>query len=266
MDENDHLPPDLDAIARRYAAQPVPRPTPADTAQLVARLLAEEPRVALTTSTRRGRIMPALRVARWRLRLLGPWFWVAGVLLLALGAALTPRMGRAGVALPLVAFIPLTAVLGLAHALRTLSSGLRAVEASAPIGFVAVTTGLALAIVACDGALGVLATALVALARWAPFAQLLAAWLGPLLLLAGISLPVALRWGTVPAILIGAGPWLALTLVAALQPAGLGASVFAMPQDAASLLAHIAAAALGAGLLLLTLVHGETWRALATPR
>src|SRR5579875_1985948 len=242
MDENDRLPPDLHAVAQRYAAQPVPQPAPADTARLVARLLTEEPRAAIATATRQGQVMPALRVARWRLRLLGPWFWIAGVLLLALGTALTPLIGRVSAALPLVAFIPLTAVLGLAHALRTSSSGLRAVEASAPIGFVAVTTGLALAIVVCDGALGVLATALVALARWAPFVPLLAAWLGPLLLLAGISLPVALRWGTLPAMAIGAGPWLALMLVAALQPAGLGASVLALPQDATSTFAHIAAA------------------------
>lgn len=263
---DDDLPPELRAVAARYAAQPVPRPTPSDTARLMARLLAEEPSAALAVPSHDGRVLAALRVARWRMHLLGPWFWVASVLLLALGAAITPHMGRAGTALPLVALVPLTAVLGLAHALRTPSNGLRAVEASAPIGFVEVTVGLSLAIVACDGALGALATVVVALARWAPFAPLLAAWLGPLLLLAGISLPVALRWGTVPAMVIGAGPWLALAFSAILQPTGLGALIFALPHDAVSVLTHIAMATLGGGLFLLTLVRGETWRTLTTLR
>ena len=262
---DDDLPPDLRAVAARYAAQPMPRPTPDDTARLVARLLAEEPGAAIE-ARRGGHVRAALRVTRWRLRLLGPWFWIACVLLLALGAALTPTMERAHAAIPLVALIPLSAVLGLAHALRTPSSGLRAIEASAPIGFVEVTAGLALAIVVCNAALGVAATALVALARWAPFAPLLAAWCGPLLLLAGISLPVALRWGTTPAMIIGAGPWLALTLVALLQPAGPGALAFALPGDAASLLAHGAAAALGGCLLALTLVFGGRWQRPALPR
>ena len=263
---DDELPPELHVIASRYAAQPVPHPTPAGTARLLARLLAEEPGAALAAPAHGQRVLPAMRVARWRLRLLGPWFWVAGVLLLALGAAVTPLISGAGATLPLIVIVPLTAVLGLAHALRTPSAGLRAVEASAPIGFVEVTTGLALAIVACDGALGVAATAVVALARWAPFAPLLVAWLGPLLLLAGISLPVALRWGTVPAMVIGAGPWLALALVAALQPAGTGALIFALPWDAVSVYAHIVAAALGGALFLFTLVRGGVWRSLALPQ
>lgn len=263
---DDELPPELQAVAARYAAQPVPRPSPEQTARLLARLLAEEPRAACATSPHQGQIMPALRVARWRLRLLGPWFWVASVLLLALGAALTPIADRASLALPLVVCIPLTAVLSLAHAARTPSRGLRAVEASAPIGFAAVTAGLALAIIICDAALGVLATALVALAHWAPFAPLLIAWLGPLLLLAGLSLPIALRWGTMTAMMVGAGPWLALALIAALRPAGLNTFAFALPYDAVSVLVHVAAAALGGGLILLTFVRGETWRIAATPQ
>src|SRR5438552_876297 len=92
---DDDLPTALRDRAQRYAAQPVPRPTPADTARLVARLLAEEPAVALATP-RRGRVMPALRVARWRMHLLGRWFWVAGVVLMALGAVLTSALHGSG--------------------------------------------------------------------------------------------------------------------------------------------------------------------------
>jgi len=258
----DELPPELRAVALRYAAQPVPRPTPDDTARLVARLLVEEPVAPLTARPRLGHVLPALRVARWRLRLLGPWFWVTSIVLLFCGAVLTPFVHGPSVALPLVVLAPLTAVLGLAHAARTSSGGLRAVEASAPIGFVEVTTGLVLAIVGFDCTLGAAATLGVALLHWAPFATLLAAWLCPLLLLAGISLPIALRWGTIPAAVIGGGPWLLLAALALLQPDSMYAQAFALPRDAPSLTAHAAAAALGVALLLLIFARGSSWLAL----
>ena len=199
----------------------------------------------------------------WRMHLLGRWFWVAGVVLMALGALLTPAL-RVGGATPLILLAPLTAVLSLAHAVRTSSGGLRGVEASCPIGFVEVTTGLVLAIVGFDCLLGVMATAGLALLRWAPFVALLAAWLGPLLLLAGISLPIALRWGAIPAAIIGGGPWLMLAAVARLQPDGAYARAFAVPQDGLSLGLHLAAAALGSLLLALLLVRGSAWQAIAT--
>ena len=260
MDEND-LPLELRAVARRYAAYPVPRPTPEATVRLVARLLAEEPVTALAASAGRWHVLAALRVARWRMRLLGSWFWAASVLLLVVGATLVPVTHAAGSAVaPLVLLAPLTAVLGLAHAVRTSSSGLRAVEASCPLGFVEVTAGLVLAIVGFDCALGVAATAILALARWAPFAALLAAWLGPLLLLAGISLPIALRWGALPAAAIGGGPWLLLALIALVAPHGLPAQLFALPQGSLALALHAGAAALGGLLLLLVLVRSPAWQ------
>jgi ABC-type sugar transport system ATPase subunit len=63
----------------------------------------------------------------------------------------------------------LTAVLGLAHALRTPTSGLRAVETSCPVNFVQTTIGLVLAILAFDSLLGLVATLGFALANFAPF-------------------------------------------------------------------------------------------------
>src|SRR5579872_4187043 len=99
MISDDDVPPDLRAVANRYAAQPMPRPTPEATARLVARLLAEEPVAVLTASPRPARITPALRVMRWRLRLLGPWFWISSVVLLAVGAAITPIVDQSRVAL-----------------------------------------------------------------------------------------------------------------------------------------------------------------------
>lgn len=263
---DDDLPPELRALAARYAAQPAPRPTAADTARLLTRLLAEEPAAARDAPQRRGRVMPALRVARWRLRLLGPWFWVASVLLLLLSAGLTPALFRASPIAPLVLVAPLTVVLGLAQALRTSSDGLRAVEAAAPIGFVPVTAGLVLAIVAFDSAFGILASALLAVLRWAPFAALVAAWLSPLLLLAGVSLPIALRWGAIPAAVVGTAPWLLLAGGAVLDRHSAYALAFALPGDATSALAHAAIGLLGLAAMLLTLLRGGQWRSLAAPQ
>lgn len=262
--DDDDLPDELRAIAARFAAQPTPHPTAADTARLVARLLAEEPGVAMAAvRAPRGRLGWTLRVARWRVRLLGPRFWLASVLLLALGAVVTPFLQGSDRALPLIVLAPLTAVLGLAHATRTSSRGLRAVEASCPLGLVEVTTGLVLAIVAFDCALGLVVTGGLALLHWAPFVALLAAWLGPLLLLAGLSLPIALRWGTLPAALIGGGPWLLLAVVARLRPDGVAAhAFFGLPQDGAALSLRLAAATLGGALLLLVYLRGGAWAVL----
>ncbi len=265
---DDALPPELQAVVRFYAAQPVPRPTPDDTARLMAWLMVEARGIARVAPapTRRASLIAALRVARWRLRLLGPWFWIASVVLLSLLALIPPYVSRANVALPLIVLLPLTAVLSVAHALRASSIGLREVEAAAPIDVVTVTAGLALAIVAYDIALGVSATALLALTHWAPFAALLLTWLGPLLCLTSVSLPVALRWGTAPAIALGTGPWAALAFGALVQPHGFWGELFVLPYDTLSILAHGMAALVGGGALLLTFVRGATWRSLTISR
>lgn len=266
-DDPDALPPDLRAVAEHYAALPVPVPATGETRVLMARLLALEPEVARATPGR-SHVAAALRVARWRLRVLGPPFWLASVALLLLGLKATTAGGPAGPnpLLPLILMVPLTVVLGIAHALHRAVAGMRAVEASAPVGFVEVTAGLVLAIVAFDGVLATAATALLAALRWAPFASLMAAWLAPLLLLAGVSLPVALRWGATSAAAIGGLPWLTLAALAALEPRGIYGLAFAVPLDAVSLLVHAAVAGLGTVLLAVTLTRGAAWRSLAAPR
>lgn len=252
-DTPEDLPADLQAVARRYARQPVPQPTAADTARLLARLLVEEPaaRAASGADRPRGHVARALRVARWRVRLLGVPFWLASAVTLALAVAVGAPLRAGGLDAwqALVLLVPLTAVLGLAHALRTPHVGLREVEGSCPIGAAEALAGVVLAIVGFDCALGLAATLALALAGWAPFVALAAAWLGPLLLLSGLSLPVALRWGVGPAALVGVVPWLLAAAVTRLQPVG----PFALPGDTPAGLARLAAAGVGGLLLLLTL-------------
>lgn len=257
--QGEDLPVDLRAIAQLYAAQPTPRSTPQDTARLLTRLLAEETAITLATPRQHRYISKTLRVACWRVRLLGPWFWIAGVLLLIFGALFAPVMNKNNAVVALILLVPLTAVLGLAHALRTTCLGLREIEASCSASFIEATAGLVLAIVGFDCLLGILATIGLAIVQWAPFGTLLTAWLGPLLLIAGISLPVALRWGTIPAAIVGGGPWLLLAVITLLNPAGAFAQVFTIPQDILSLTLHLAAATLGGLILLLLLIRGSAW-------
>jgi len=259
---DDDLPLELLPLVARYVAQPEARPTPQDSARLLARLVAEEHALALAGPAARGRARTALRVARWRLRLLGPWFWIASVVLLLAGTALTHVVPSTQAAMPLILLLPLTAVLSLAHVVRTLSPGLRAVEASSPLGFVEVTSGLVLVLVGFDCALGVAATLVLAVLHWAPFATLLAAWLGPLLLITGISLPIALRWGALPAAAIGGGPWLVLAGAASLQRHIVYAGLFTLSPDALWLALHLGAAAAGCLLLALVFLRGQNWTSL----
>ena len=69
---------------------------------------------------------------------------------------------------------------------------------------------------------------------------------------------VALRWGVIPAAIIGGGPWLLLALASFLNPAGALAQVFALPLDFLSLTLHLVAAIVG-GLILIFLLRGSTW-------
>lgn len=254
------LPPDLVRVAQRYGAQPVPRPTLEQTARMVARLVTEESAIRRAEPCSAPSALLALQVARWRARLLGPWFWAATVMLITLGTVLALINTVAGNALTLILMLPLTGILSLAYAVRTTSSGLREVEAAAAVGVVEVAAGLALAILGFDCAFGILITFILALLQWAPFVALLVAWLGPLLLLAGLSLPIALRWGMTAALVVCAGPWVALALAAIVWPHTLPAQLFALPTDQLALMSHIAAAAIGACVLLLFLLRGSVWQ------
>jgi len=256
------LPPELAAIAQTYAAQPIPCPTPEDTDRLLMRLLAEETVVALTATGRAFSLRCLVRVARWRLQLLGPRFWGASFLLLLLWTLLVPALGPSVAVKLLILLLPLTVVLGLAHVLRTPAHGLRELEASCYIGPVETMAALAIAIVGFDVLLGTVATAELALLRWTSFAALLAAWLAPLLCLTSLALPIALRWGARAGALSGSLPWLVLAVIAVLNPAIPPARILVAPQAPFSLALHYALAACGGLVLLGFLRCGSTWRPL----
>ncbi|HLX57686.1 MAG TPA: hypothetical protein VKR83_11730 [Ktedonobacteraceae bacterium] len=261
--QSDELSPDLQIVARSYAAQPVPRPSPAETAQLMHSLLTEAAFQAQDTSfegTDHLWHIPVL--ARWRVYLLGPWFWIAGVLLLLSGILLARSLIVSDLITLLILLLPLTAVLSLAHALRTPSVGLRAVEASCPVNFAQTSMGLGLAILAFDSLLGLVATLGFALANWAPFWNLLLAWLAPLLLLTVISLPIALLRNVRLAALVGGLPWLLLGLIALAEQPGQNVTkaIFSLPQDTLSLSYHLVTILLSLLLLIALYTRAPKWQ------
>ncbi len=175
-------------------------------------------------------------LTRWRVSLLGPWFWMAGVLLLLVGIGLSKSFTVSELTTLLILLLPLIAVFGLVGALRTPSAGLRVVEASCPVTFVQTSMSLGLALLAFDSVLGLVATLGFALAHFVPFWNLLLAWLAPLLLLTAISLPLALLRSVRLAALFGGMPWLLLGLLALAEQNGSSDATlfFSLPQDTLS--------------------------------
>ncbi|HEX4206605.1 MAG TPA: hypothetical protein VHZ51_20890 [Ktedonobacteraceae bacterium] len=261
--QGDELPPDLQAVASSYVAQPVPRPSTAETARLIHTLLTEAAFQAQDTYEKGN--TPLWRVAvltRWRVSLLGPWFWIACVLLLLVGVGLSRSLTVSDLITLLILLLPLAAVFGLVYALRAPSAGLRAVEASCPVTFVQTSMSLGLGLLVFDSVLGLVATLGFALAHWAPFWNLLLAWLAPLLLLTAISLPLALLRSVRLAALVGGVPWLLLGLLALAGQNGSGVTrvFFSLPQDTLSFASHLAAIALGLLLLIVLTTFAPKWQ------
>ncbi len=262
--QQEHLPPDLQAIARAYANQPVPRPSPGSHASMMQRLLAE----ATYTNQHKEPVSfwHTLAVARWRAYLLGPWFWIIGIPVLLVGGLLAPNGFAGNPGAWLILLLPLTTVFSLAYALRTSSAGLRAVEASCPVNFVQTTIGLALAILAFDILLGLVTTLFATLVHFAPFWNLLLAWLAPVLLLTAISLPLALLRGLGLAMLVGGLPWLFLgfSALTAQNASNWAAWFFALPQDTLALLSHLVVIAFSLVFLTMLLFSAPRWQRFCT--
>jgi hypothetical protein len=261
--QSDELPLDLEVVARKYATQPVPRPSSADTAQLIHVLLRGAAFQAQEAHDEgRARLWRVPVLACWRVYLLGPWFWIAGALFLLAGILLARSFAVSDLITLLILLLPLMTVLGLAYALRMPSNGLRTIEASCPVNFVQTSMGLGLALLAFDSLLGLVATLGFALAHWAPFWNLLLAWLAPLLLLTAISLPIALLRNVRLAALIGGVPWLLLGLLALAGQNGpnIAKMFFSLPQDALSLSYHLVTILLSLLLLAILFLNASKWQ------
>jgi hypothetical protein len=265
----ENLPADLQAIADTYASQPVPRPSSDANARLMQRLLTEAAYVNQERQIQEpDRLWQTLALVRWRVYLLGPLFWISGMLLILFGGLLSSHshvLASHSITL-LVLLLPLTVVLGLAYALRTPSEGLRAIEASCPVNFVQTALGLGLAILAFDILLGLVATVIFSMMSFVPFWNLLLAWLAPLLLLSAISLPLALLRGVRLAALVGGLPWLLLGISALAEQNAKSWTgwLFSAPQGTLALSSHLAMIVFSLIVLGILLLSAPRWQHFCT--
>ncbi|QBD78860.1 hypothetical protein EPA93_23905 [Ktedonosporobacter rubrisoli] len=258
-EQEQDMPAELLRIARLYREQPLPSPSPEAAQKLFAHLMAVESSRAGLHVQRRLSLSHTLRLAGWQIRFLGPWFWIFCVLLLSPYLLIISTLPDQAVG-TLIIMLPLTALLSVVYALRQLKRERREVEECCPTSRIEIMAGLVLAIVCFDVLFGLFATIVVTMAHWAPFAQLFAAWLGPLLLLVGISFPIALRYGVPAAFAVGAGPWVLLIGLSLLFPGLNLGQFFAVGQSLAVFCIQLLAAGLGAFILGHMLLRGSRWQ------
>lgn len=258
--EIDAQPDELQHIAHLYTMQPAPQPDAGAVQRLMERLLHEEIAAGQAKMPWKPSSLQVLRVARWQMLLLGPGFWVSSVLLLVAIFLLWPVLGGEVLANLLIILLPLTAILSVIHTVQKLSLRVHEIEASCPTNIIETTAALVLTIVFFTILLGLITTLALTLAHWTPFVALLATWLGPLLLLVSLSLPVALRWGTVPAFLVGGGPWLYLIFTSLVSQFLDSEPISLVNHTSTQFALSWLSALLGLGLLLTFFFRGSSWQ------
>lgn len=263
--EDEHLSKELGQVAQWYVTRPVPESPPDLAQRLMTRLQAEASSATRVSPRDTQPIDQTLRMIRWQLTLLGPWFWITGSVLLILGVGTAPFLPQNAAITLLIYMLPLTTVLSAIYALRRVRPGLRDLEKSSPMGFVEMMAGVILALVCFNVVLGLFATIALSLVHWAAFGTLLASWLAPLLLLVASSFPVALRWGTGPAMMVGGVPWLLLILGAFARSGALSASFLLATQPGWLLALQLCAASLGIAVLAGLFLRGSTWQRALLP-
>lgn len=232
--EQGTAPEELDMLAPallRLADWQAPRPTAADTRQLLARLTPFLPAVSPVRqairsrqSSPQGRFAALLEVARVQVSLVRPAFWLVSVLVLCAGAAAIvggPHLGYSSQTLRslfdqsllLRALGPLLAYLGTITVFRAASLRVLEFELSCEPTPVQLALARLLIVLGYDVGLGLL----LSLALWmfgsGSFLLLTLHWLMPLLLVAGLALLLSLHLDVYRAAALAYGGWLALLLL-----------------------------------------------------
>jgi hypothetical protein len=252
---------DLLPSLERLTEWPAPRPDPADTQRLLARLSAElsaqSPIRRAIRNHRDHRISFLLATARAQISLFGPGFWLVSAFITAIGAAVVLSKVLPDQFVVLRAAGPLLAYLGTIVAFR--GRGARVLE----LELVCLPSALQLAVarlvivLGYDVALG-LALSLV---FWAggtgQVLELTLSWLMPLFLVAGLALLLSLRLSIQAAASLAYVSWLAV--LAVITASNLQMLLLA---PGLSLLGCVGLALLVAGLLRL---HADMHRLLPQP-
>lgn len=202
---------DLSGLVRLLESYTLPDPDMEQRARLLAALDAYLPG---SDAIQAGGMKNWLHLARSQLVLFESSFWMAGLLVLLLGLALAVLDGREVLPLTIMVLSPLLAAASVVYAFRPetrILSELELLSATHPVellftrlamvlSFNLLIASLLMLLVQLEGARIVL---------W----RLVLAWMGPLLVLAGLALYATLRWGAGIGIVLPLGLWGSLVLL-----------------------------------------------------
>lgn len=187
----------LASIVRRLQAWPAPTPTPADTARLLQTLQPHLPAQAAQSSSPLRSALEAIvsilhspfLILHSQLRVVRREIWLASLLVMALGAAITlvPSV-RPGGALPLALIAPIVAAVGVAFIYGPFVDPSIEIELATPVSPRLVLLARLALVFGFDLALGLAASAaLAALRPDLSFWPLIAAWLTPMAFLSSLA-------------------------------------------------------------------------------
>ncbi|MEN4012119.1 MAG: hypothetical protein ROW48_08800 [Bellilinea sp.] len=202
---------DLSSLARFLESDALPDPRKEEVARLMAAL---EPYLPGSSAAQSRPAAHWLRLVHSQLILFESSFWLSGVLVVLLGLFITVLDGRELLPLALVLLAPLLAVAGVAYIFRPETRTLRELErltATAPAELLFSRLALVLAF-------NLLVSLLLLFLTWVEGAQvvlwrLALAWLGPMLMLAGLALYSTIRWGLLIGTLLPMISWVSLVVM-----------------------------------------------------
>ena len=202
---------DLAPLARFLDSGALPDPGPEEHARLTASL---EPYLPVATAPQPHPLGNWLRLLRSQIVLFESSLWLSGALVLLIGLFMTVLDGQELLPLAFVLLAPLLAAASIAYAFRpeTRTFGeLERLTATSPAELLYARLALVLAF-------NLLITLLLLLLIWLEGPQVLLwrlalAWLGPMLLLAGLALYTTIRWGALAGAVLPLGVWGSLVLL-----------------------------------------------------
>jgi hypothetical protein len=205
------------SAVQHLSAWQAPRPEPADTRRLLARLIPELPALSPVRQAirerRRHRIAALLTTARAQVSLFGPGFWLVSALVTLLGAVIVLTKILPDQELILRASGPLLAYLGTVVAFR--GSGRKTLELELvclPSPFQLALARMVI-VLGYDAGLGLALSLVLWLGGSGQVLALTLSWLMPLLLVAGLALLFSLRFSIQIAASLAYASWLVVLVV-----------------------------------------------------
>jgi hypothetical protein len=197
-----------------------PIPSPAGSMQLYNRLLHALPRTSPVRQALQAQwskphnaLLNMLAIVRAQVNILRLSFWIASIAITLVGILAVIASSGPNQAIPLYALGPLLACLSTMTAFRAADLQVMEFELVCPPSVLQLTIARLVLVLSYDIALGLLLSLLFWMIGSGDVLTLTLAWLMPLLLVAGLTLLLSLRWGIRTAAALAYGGWLILLIL-----------------------------------------------------